>query len=62
MHPMIFNHEKPDEASSMELPLESNITPANVHITAASKRSVRFVTLNFKDFNKFIQHCYDIDI
>jgi hypothetical protein len=51
---MIFNHEKPDEASSMELPLESNITPANVQITAASKRRVRFVTLNFRDFNKFM--------
>jgi hypothetical protein len=54
MHPIIFNHEKPVEDSSIELPLNNSIPPANVQMIAASRRSERFVILKFKDFNKFI--------
>ena len=50
---MTFNHEKPDEDSSIELPLKSNIPPANVQTIAASKRSMRFETLRFIDLKKF---------
>jgi len=53
VHKMTFNHEKPDDDSSIELPLNSNIPPANVQTIAASKRSIRFETLRFKDLNKF---------
>jgi hypothetical protein len=57
IHAMTFNHEKPDEDSSIELPLKSNITPAKVQTTAASKRSMRFETLNFKDISEFTLFC-----
>jgi hypothetical protein len=59
---MILSHEKPDEVSSIELPLKSNIPPANVQMKAASKRSMRFETVRFIDFNEFILPDYNIDI
>jgi len=54
MHPMIFSHEKPDEASSIELPLYKSIPPANVQMIAASNKRVRFETLKVKYFDEFI--------
>ena len=51
---IILNHENPDEASSIELPLISNIPPAKVHTKAASKRRMRFETVKVLDFDKFI--------
>jgi hypothetical protein len=54
IHKMIFNHENPEEAPSIELPRNSKIPPANVQIIAASKRRTRFETLNLIDFKEFI--------
>jgi len=54
MHPMIFPHEKPDEASSIELPLYKSIMPANVQMIAASNKRVRFETQKIEYFDKFI--------
>ena len=51
---MIFNHENPEEASSIELPLNSNIAPANVQTKAASKSRIRFETQKLIEFNRLI--------
>lgn len=54
MHVIILGHEKPEEASSMKLPLNNNIIPAKVQTNAASKRRVRFETENRIGFCKLI--------
>lgn len=52
-HENTFNHENPEEASSISVPLNNNMNPANVHTAAASKSSMRFETLKFNKLKKF---------